>query len=316
MSAAAAATQDAAPGAAFLLGPARSGTSLVYKMLCLHPDVGYLSNYVRRAPYLPWLGALNRLPRRWDDLQRKVWFGGGSEAYAYGRKRSWLDRVAPQPVEGEPVFAYAGFRQYAWEPESAPDVQVDRLRRTLHHLARSSGTTTVVSKRIANNRRVPELFRACPEARFVAIVRDGRAVAASLAKVDWWNDDPLWWDPEGRSPRVLESQGADPWELCARNWVEDVRSVEEGLAAVPAERVMRLRYEDVVAAPYDVMVSIAEFVGLAPDEQWLTKVTGLRLDGRNDRWRELPPHALQAIERVQADDLRRYGYEVSERSGA
>ena len=33
----------------FLVGAARSGTSLLYRALCLHPDVAYVSNYVRRA---------------------------------------------------------------------------------------------------------------------------------------------------------------------------------------------------------------------------------------------------------------------------
>ena len=35
----------------FLLGPARSGTSLLYKLLCLHRDVAFISNYVARAPW-------------------------------------------------------------------------------------------------------------------------------------------------------------------------------------------------------------------------------------------------------------------------
>lgn len=314
MSAAAPTTPDL-PGVTFLLGPARSGTSLVYKMLCLHPDVGYISNYLRRTPSLPWLGALNRVPRRWDHLQKQVWFGGGSEAYSYNRKRSWLDRLAPQPVEGEPVFTHAGFRQFPWEPQAAPDERADRLRQTLRHLSRSAGTPTVVSKRIANNRRVAELLQACPDARFLAIVRDGRAVAASLAKVDWWEDDPLWWDVDGRSPRTLVAQGADPWELCARNWVEDMRSVEEGLEAVPSDRVMRLRYEDITAAPHDLMLEIADFIGVTPDPQWLDKVDALQLDGRNDRWRELPAEALHVIEQVQGEALQRYGYTVHEGVG-
>ena len=296
------------PAVTFLLGPARSGTSLVYKMLCLHGDVGYISNYVGRMPYLPWAGVLNRLPRRWDQLQRQVWFGGGSEAYSYNRQRSWLHRLAPEPVEGEPVFTHADFRQYPWQPDGDAGVQVDRLQRTLRRLSRSAGTATVVSKRIANNRRVPELVRACPDARFLAIVRDGRAVAASLAKVNWWEDDPLWWDGEGRSPRELEAQGADPWELCARNWVEDVRSVEDGLRVVPSDRFMRLRYEDIVAAPRDVMVAIAAFIGVTPDQDWLEKLARLDLGPRNDSWRTLPPGALEVIERVQDEELRRYGY--------
>ena len=38
----------------FLIGAARSGTSLLYKGLCLHPDAAYFNNnYVRRLPRHP-----------------------------------------------------------------------------------------------------------------------------------------------------------------------------------------------------------------------------------------------------------------------
>ena len=54
---------DVEPGQSpvFLVGAARSGTSLVYKALCLHPDVAYISNWVARYPKAPRLAALNRL---------------------------------------------------------------------------------------------------------------------------------------------------------------------------------------------------------------------------------------------------------------
>jgi hypothetical protein len=34
----------AAAGPLFLVGVPRSGTTLLYKLLCLHPDVAYISN--------------------------------------------------------------------------------------------------------------------------------------------------------------------------------------------------------------------------------------------------------------------------------
>ncbi|MBV9253816.1 MAG: sulfotransferase, partial [Actinobacteria bacterium] len=34
----------------FLVGAPRSGTSLLYKALCLHPDAAYISNWVNRFP--------------------------------------------------------------------------------------------------------------------------------------------------------------------------------------------------------------------------------------------------------------------------
>ena len=39
-------------GTVFILGPARSGTTLLYKGLCLHPEIAFISNWSARFPRL------------------------------------------------------------------------------------------------------------------------------------------------------------------------------------------------------------------------------------------------------------------------
>lgn len=297
---------SAAPETAFLLGAARSGTSLLYKCLCLHPGATYVSNWVRRLPALPRLAALNRIPRRWPGLQDSAWFGAESQGYVYGRPRTWLERAVPQPVEGESVFARSGFRQYPWEPESRPRPGRRSLTRVFSELSSASASGVVVSKRIANNRRIPDLHGVLPRARYVVLLRDGRAVAHSLSRVDWWQDDPLWWG-DG-SPRELEARGADPWDLCARNWVEDNRSIEQGLQHVPEDLVLRVRFEDFVADPRAVVADIGDFVGLPRHEPWLSRVGRLESPSAGQGWRSLPAPALDTITAVQGEELSRYGY--------
>ena len=46
----------------FLIGAPRSGTSLLYKCLALHPDLGYISNYNERLPRWESVSLLNRDP--------------------------------------------------------------------------------------------------------------------------------------------------------------------------------------------------------------------------------------------------------------
>lgn len=38
---------------AFIVGAARSGTSLLYKVLCLHPQTAFISNWLARTPSMP-----------------------------------------------------------------------------------------------------------------------------------------------------------------------------------------------------------------------------------------------------------------------
>jgi hypothetical protein len=293
-------------GPLFLVGAARSGTSLVYKSLCLHPDVSYISNWVARFPRAERLALLNRIAPRFETTRRRAWFGADSNAYVYGRRRDLRERVFPTPVEGEPVYAASGIGPIAVEGDSSHDQET--LRASIEKIRRASGGDVFVNKRIANNRRIGLLASAFPSARFVSLVRDGRAVALSLSQVDWWEHCYLPW--YGGSPAQWAAEGRDPWEACARNWVEDIRSMEKGLAGLPADRVMRLSYEDFVAAPQGSLDRIAAFAGLGASSEWTRAIGGLSFPNKNG-WREaLGPEALATIVNVQRYELEAYGYDV------
>lgn len=298
---------EAGRGPVFLLGPARSGTSLLYKALCLHPRAGYISNWVRKYPSAPGFAALNRLPRRLAGARRSVWFGSDSNAYVYGKARSTLERVFPMPVEGEPLFTRCGLTQYSWETEASPEQQRQALRKAFSTLRRASGSDVVVNKRIANNRRVPQLHRAFPEGRFVSIVRDGRAVAYSLSRVDWWEDDIVWW--YGDTPKQWAAEGRDPWEICARNWVEELNAIEAGLAEVPDPQQLAITYEAFVADPLAVLSQVADFAGLPRSRGWEDELSRLSFPDRNEAWtKKLDPEVTALVESIQGPALDRYGY--------
>jgi hypothetical protein len=165
----------------------------------------------------------------------------------------------------------------------------------------------VVSKRIVNNRRLPFLAEVFPDARFVSIVRDGRAVAYSLSRVDWWAASNLWWF--GGTPQQWQERGGDPWEACAREWVEEVRVIETGLAAIEPERVLRVSYEAMVADPLTELGGMARFGGLSESSDWTDSLGRLQYPNRNEGWRRnLASDVVERIEKIQAEELRRYGY--------
>jgi hypothetical protein len=234
-----------------------------------------------------------------------VWFGGGDAAYVYGRKRPLWQRAFPMPVEGEPVYRRAGVPDAA--DSDLPAVSA-ALVKAFGRVRRAGGGQVVVSKRIANNRRIPLLAAAFPTALFVDLVRDGRAVAASLARVDWWPDSRLWWF-DNLTPRAATVAGADPWELRARAWVEEAAAARAGLATVHPEQVLSTTYERFVAEPSLVLDEIATFAGLTPSVAWRRRLAGVQFPDRNQAWRaDVPAAAVATIERVQGQALAHHGY--------
>jgi hypothetical protein len=292
-------------GTAFIVGPARSGTSLLYKTMCLHPDVAYISNWVARFGWSQ-LAALDRVPRLFPSRARSFWFGEDSNAYRYGRSRAVIERLFPTPVEGEPVYLRAGVARPGGPTPSRPDPAV-ALPAAFDRIRRIAGGSCVVSKRIANNLRIPLLADVFPDARFVVLVRDGRAVAASLSKVDWWEDNYVWW--YGGTPRRWRNEGRDPWEICARNWVEELAAIADGLRSVPTDQVLRLRYEDLVIDPVATLLSVADFVGIPRDLRWRSALAKLEFPDRSDRWRDgLDASIIERVTAIQEAHLVEYGY--------
>lgn len=297
-------------GPIFLVGAARSGTSLLYKVMALHPETTWLSNWIQHFPDAPQLAALNRCARAFPERRSPVWFGrDGRNAYVYGSRRPLRDRLFPMPAEAETFYARRGFPQKLQPTEPLSGGRdARRLQQGFDTIARWDGHRTVLTKRIANNRRIPLLSQIFPQARFIEIVRDGRAVAVSLSAVDWWETSAIWW--LGASPREWRLQGRDPWELCARNWVEEVQIVRRGLAEVDPGQVLSLRYEDLVRDPPAVVEEVMTFSRLdvrAPE--WRAALGQVRFPNQNEAWRtKISASAQEVIESVQRGELEHYGY--------
>lgn len=263
---------------------------------------------MRRFPGHPGLAVLNRIPGRFPERRQAVWFGGGGNAYVYGAPRRLLERCFPMPVEGEPLFAHCGIPAPGATPPAISDREIDALRTLVVRITRRSGGRVFVNKRIGHNWRIPVLRAAFPEARFVEIVRDGRAVAYSLSRVDWWDDSDLPW-LGGGTPRNWRDAGLNAWDLCAYNWVAELDAIATGLQTVAPERRLQLRYEDFVAAPVETLERVAAFAGLGAGPGWRRTLAGLHYPDRNESWRtKLDPHLVRRIETDQADKLKEYGY--------
>jgi hypothetical protein len=221
-----------------------------------------------------------------------------------------IRRAFPNPAEAEGFYAACGVPEIGID---LPDVSSEArhtLKQRMQSAAAADGHRLMLVKRIANNRRIGLLNEVFPTSRFVEITRDGRAVAASLSRVDWWDGSNVWW--LGATPSEWRRQGGDPWELCARNWLVEARVTRDGLAQLPDAQVMSIRYEELVRNPREVLESVAAFIGLDPHHRsWRRSLRDVRFPDNNNRWREaLDPQALATIESVQKPELLHLGYSV------
>jgi len=290
----------------FLLGAGRSGTTLLYKLLSAHRDVAYLSNYLRIFPEWPLLANLQRLLNNFPDLKRNTWFDEQGNAYY---NRQWLHSIVPTPSECESVYASCGIPSVPTEDYCLSPDNVNCLRERFKRILHASGAQVLLSKRTANNRRIPILNQIFPNAKYIHLVRDGRAVAHSLLYVKWWNDHVLYWT--GKSPRQMIAEGADPLELAAQQWVEEMYSIEQGIALLQKDQVFEVKYDELLKDPCDQLQRILDFMGVTPqtDTEFWELIKSLHLSPKQDSWsHDWLEEELKKVLTLQGDTLKHWGF--------
>ena len=290
----------------FLLGAGRSGTTLLYKMLSLHQQIGYISNYDQRLPQNLSAGFIQQWTKTHSKLKLASWFKKSGNAYDFNRPL--VRRVFPTPVEGEAVYESCGIPLNPGPDYHLSEAVRLRLQKRFKRLYESSGCDLLVSKRTANNRRIKLLDQAFPEAKYINLIRDGREVAYSLSRVNWWSDHVIWW--KGETAAALEAKGIPRLYLAARNWVEEMNAIDSGLKDMPPQKYLNIRYEDLIGEKSRASIrSIFEFLQLPLSEGYLSIIDSLGLKSRPPSWKnDLSQTDIDIILNEQAELLSRYDY--------
>jgi Sulfotransferase family len=287
---------------AFLLGTGRCGSSLVHEILARHPDVGFVSNVDDRLAAFDLRGRGNRsiyrrVPTALTEKGRLRF--APSEGYRIlGR------RVSPALVD--PVRDLVGDDATPW--------LAARFRRFFEDRADAQGAPIFLHK-FTGWPRARFIHRVIPEARFVHVVRDGRAVANSLLQMPWWRGyrGPEAW---GLGPlpdpyrREWASAGRSFAVLAGIEWKILIDAFEQTKAAVPAGQWLDVRYEDLVTDPGGSVDAILRFLGLGWTDEFERGFSRHALrSSRTDAYRqELSLDDVALLERSLAGHLEQLGY--------
>ncbi|NIW23750.1 MAG: hypothetical protein GWN29_03870 [Gammaproteobacteria bacterium] len=168
-----------------------------------------------------------------------------------------------------------------------------------------SGKQRFLCKRTANAQRIRLLNRMFPEAMFLHLIRDGRAVAHSLTRVPWWDDVDVWW--LGQRPPQWRAAGRSDLELTALHWRRDTQEALDA-AGVLGSRYHEIRYEDLTRDTHAVLRTICEFAGFSFPSDYSALVPST-LPDMNHKWRQTLSHAeLDIIFEAAGELLEALGY--------
>jgi hypothetical protein len=274
----------------FVGGCPRSGTTLLRTMLNAHPDLAVphetrilIDGYRRRAMWGDLAAPENRRRVAQWVVERRV--------SRYWQLTDDADELVERMVAAAPTIGSvlsAGFRLY-----------------TERH-----GKPRWGEKRPSVVLNLDAVFAMFPDAQYVNVVRDPRAVVASIRKVGRRHG----WGAHGLPG------GTDTWE-------RSVRAADRWRRRLAADRFLELRYEDLVADPAAALGRIVSFLDLDPaglaamlhhhdtaDIQSRTLHALVSKPVTTERvgaWEQaLRPREVAFVESVLGDWMRRYGYEA------
>lgn len=296
----------------FVIGVPRSGTTIVFEAFAKHEALGGPTNYTDRFPRWPSLGLLvpfcdNRLFRL-EGAKRQ-----------HERLPRW-NRYVPRPAEAYGFWDYYTETDFSGSyllGETAPERVRRRLTAVAARLLRYQRRSTFVAK-LTGPPRIGYLRSIFPDARFIHVIRDGRAVVHSLLNVAFWRDngglERPWWSGG------LTDQSLDAWRasggradvLAALQWktILDVAR-RESAAQLDGRRYLEIRYESFVADPDATLTRMYDFCGLPPCPRPHEYLSGRRPRREmKDRYRaDFSEERIQRLTETMEPWLSALGYE-------
>ncbi len=233
-------------------------------------------------------------------------------------------------------------------PEQIDARSAQKIRKALRRAAKIpvGHPGMVLEKTVSNTLRVEFVDRVFPHARYIHLVRDGRRVVESAARMWEAPPDPAYllaklrvfplrsvryggwfaanlargaWQRRmgGRSARALwgpryagiveDATRLDTLALAARQWCASVRRARQGLARIEPARVHQVRYEALVADEA-ALGGVCEFLRLADPGPVLERYRATVKRGGQDGWQRLDPAAQAQVVTLLAPQLAALGY--------
>lgn len=294
----------------FVIGTGRSGLTPLMHLVAYHPSFGWPSQYHSLFPK----------SYKWGILSRVLDF------IPAGSKRKF-SRVVPTHSEAWAMWhhCFYGFDEPfrdLTQADVTPYVK-DRIQKAVLSILRYQGKKRFIAE-LSGWSRVRFLKEIFPDARFIHIVRDGRAVTNSLIHVNYWRGwqgihNWRWGIPKTNYISLLEKYDYSFTAMAAVQWSMLVENIRLETTKLNSNDFLLIRYEDLVARPREETLRCTKFCGVEENlsrfERHLSMAIKTQIIDTNSVTHRIPPWRsnfsesdIKMLNEIMANELAQFGY--------
>ncbi len=282
----------------FIIGAGRSGTSIFYRMFAMNEELAWFSNYSDRfnnLRFMPYLHKILDLPFLGRILKKNnMTF------------KSWKFNI--EPTEAQRIYHNICRFEYKRKltENDYEEKQTNIFKSIIKWHLKKCHKNRFVSKQTANNQRLFLLNEIFPDAYYIHIIRDGRAVANSLINVNWWDGTYLWWN--GKMVKELVETEDDRLTYACYHWKNEIEEVKRFQKIIKKNKIVTIKYEDFVNNPRETIKLVSEFCGLNTSSSYMD-IIPTKLLSQNDKWiMQLSKKQIVLLEKELTQSLNILGY--------
>ncbi len=287
----------------FIVGVGRSGSTIFHEIFCRHPQVTWLSKLCDIFPEQVW-------------LNRALMSSIDSPLVGAIFRSFIIEKKIIKPSEAYNFWELncTGF-SYPCRDLCAEDVtnkKKARIKKVFAKMLTSRRQRLLV--KITGWPRIDFLQEIFGDAKFIHIVRDGRAVVNSMLEVDFWEG---WRGPQGWRWGELTPMQRAEWEKYNRSFVALaaiemnilMEAMEQAKSKVKPENFLEIKYEDLCVTPIDTFKDVVKFCQLDWNPKFGRTIESFELKNTNYKWqKELTPGQHKILEKVLIPYNEKYRY--------
>lgn len=296
----------------FFIGFPRSGTTIIFEAFSQHEKLGWPSNYSGKFPKFPWINWFRNI----QDNKMFNLTGAKRQGQKASKWKSYLIR----PAEAYPFWDnYTGVDfsfDYLIEKRAGKNDK-KKLDRAIQLLLKLQNREKFSAK-FTGPPRITYLNSLFPNARFIHIIRDPRAVINSCLSVSFWKekggfDGPFWKNgfPTAYHDAWIKD-GNVPSFLAALQWKFIMDLSRDEAAKIPDTNYIEIKYEKYIENPHQTIESLYGFCGLDNSERVHSYIDNTqKLKNMNYKYFEqLEKKELGDINSLLSSYLMEFGYQV------